>query len=121
MDQIWGWDEDEQILHHKRRFRAQDFRIIELNGEGVGVIAIDTNSVCMKVNQIFILPQYQRKGIGSECMNRIIKEANQRHVPVCLRVIKKNKPAQAFFRRLGFVQVDETDLHNILERALSPT
>ena len=117
VDQAWGWDEAEQRRLHEQRFAAQDFRIINVNGVDVGILSVVTEPDCLKLNQLFLLPEHQGKGIGRACMLRIMDEARQRHVPVRLRVLKVNPRAQAFYQRLGFTPTSETDTHILMECA----
>lgn len=115
VDQVWGWDEAEQRRLHEQRFAAQDFRIINVDGVDVGVMAVVAEPDCVKLNQLFILPEHQNKGVGRECMLRIMAEARQRGVPVRLRVLKVNPRAQTFYQRLEFAPTGETDTHILME------
>lgn len=114
-EKVEEWDEDEQRRFHEQRFGAQDFRIINQAGTDVGIMALVKAPDCVKVNQLFLLPEYQGKDIGRRCMLRIMKEARQLGLPVRLRVMKVNPRALAFFRRLGFMRIDETDTHDLME------
>jgi GNAT superfamily N-acetyltransferase len=112
-----GWDEVEQRRLHDRRFGAQDFRLINLAGRDVGVMAIVAAPDCVKVNQLFLLPEYQGQGIGRRCMLLIIEEARRLGLPVRLRVTKVNPRALAFYQGRGFMRTGETDTHILLQRA----
>lgn len=116
VEKVWGWDEDEQRHLHERRFTAQDFRVIKLAGTDIGIMAVVVAPDCVKVNQLFVLPEHQGKGIGRECMLLIMQEARRLGLPVRLRVLKVNSRAQAFFQRLGFTRTAETATYHILER-----
>lgn len=117
VEKVWGWDEEEQRQLHERRFASQDFRMIQLGGIQVGIMAVVLCPDCLKLNQLFLLPEYQGKGIGTECMMRIIEEAHGLDLPVRLRVLKVNGRALAFYQRLGFTSIGETDTHVLMERA----
>jgi GNAT superfamily N-acetyltransferase len=116
VDKAGGWDEDEEHRLHQRRFGAQDFRIISFAGVDIGVLALVTVPDCVKMNQIFLLPEHQGQGIGGECMMRVLEEARGLGVPVRLRVLKVNPRALAFYQRLGFTRTGETDMHDLLEK-----
>ena len=117
VEKVWGWDEDEQRQLHEQRFGAQDFRVINLAGTDVGIMAVVVAPDCVKVNQLFILPEHQGKGIGRKCMLLIMEEVRQLRLPIRLRVLKVNPRAQAFYQRLGFVRTGETGTHVLMERA----
>ena len=70
---------------------------------------------CVKVNQLFLLPEHQGKDIGRRCMLLIMEEARELDLPLRLRVMKVNPRALAFYRRLGFVRTGETDTHDLME------
>jgi len=110
-----GWDEEQQQQFHERRFKAQDFRVINLKGADVGIMAVVVTPECLKVNQLFLLPEYQNMGIGRECMSLVLDEAHQLGKPVHLQVLKVNLRAQAFFRKLGFEAIDESDTHIVMQ------
>ena len=116
VEKVWGWDEDEQRRLHEQRFASQDFRVINIAGADVGIMAVVVEPNCLKVNQLFLLPEHQAKGVGRECMSRIIDEGRRLGLPVRLRVLKVNPRAAAFYQRLGFVCTGETATHVLMER-----
>jgi len=63
-------------------------RIVNVAGTDVGIMAIVVAADCVKVNQLFILPEHQGKGIGRTCMRIVMEEAEQLDLPVRLRVLK---------------------------------
>ena len=121
VEKLWGWDEAEQLQLHQQRFGTQDFRIVNVSGMDVGVMALVVEANGLKVNQLFILPEHQGKGIGQMCMLLIMKEAQQLALPVGLQVLKVNSRALAFYQRLGFVYIGETETHILLEAKNLPT
>ena len=117
MEKVWGWDEDEQRQLHEQRFGAQDFRVINVAGTDVGIMAVVVAPDCVKLNQLSLLPEHQGKGIGRECMLLIMEEACRLGLPVRLRVLKVNPRALAFYQRVGFLRTGETETHVLMERA----
>ena len=116
VEKVWGWEEGEQRKLHERRFGSQDFRVINQAGTDVGIMAVVVGPDCLKVNQIFLLPEHQGKGIGRRCVSLVVEEARRLGLPVRLRVLKVNVRARAFFQRLGFVRIGETDTYVLMER-----
>jgi GNAT superfamily N-acetyltransferase len=110
------WNEDEQRQLHQRRFAAHDFRVIQLSGIDVGIIAMSRQSDCIKFHQMFILQEYQGKGIGDAVMRLIIKDATAFKLPIRLQVLKVNNRAFAFYQRMGFKPTGENDTHNLMEK-----
>ena len=116
VEQVWGWDEKEQQELHEQRFRSQDFRVINLAGKDIGIIAMVVEPDCLRLNQLFLFPEHQGKGIGRECILMIMEEAKRLGLPVRLRVLKVNPRALAFFQKLGFTHTGETDTHDLMEK-----
>jgi len=116
-----GWREAEELQLHERRFNPREYRIISLSGVDVGVIAAHIEPDHMKLNQLFILPEYQSKGIGYACMRLVFEEARHLGLPIRLRVLKVNPRALAFYLRIGFSAAGETDTHFLLSWHALPT
>jgi len=116
VEKTFGWDEDEQRQFHNQRFSSQDFSIISLGKNDIGIMAVDIRPDCVKLNQIFVAPDFQGLGIGKVCMLQVIEDARQLELPVRLRVLKVNPRAQIFYARLGFICDGETDTHVLMER-----
>ena len=110
------WNEEEQRKLHQRRFAEHDFRIIHLSGVDVGILAMSRQPDRIKFNQMFILPEYQSKGIGGACMTLVISEAAVSELPIQLRVLKVNPRALAFYQRFGFKSIGEDVDHILMER-----
>ena len=116
VEQIWGWEDTYQRDLHNRRFDSQDIRIVQFDGTDVGFLSTRNTPDTFKVDQLYILPEYQGKGIGAACMKRIIEDAKREQKPVTLQVLKINTRATAFYQRLGFTIVDENATHFQMKR-----
>lgn len=116
VEQIWGWDDTYQKELHNRRFASQDLRIIQFNGTDVGFLSTSSTTDTLNVDQVYILPEYQGKGIGSACLRGIIDDASLEQKPVTLQVLKINTRATAFYQRLEFAIVDENSTHFQMKR-----
>lgn len=116
VEQVWGWDDNYQRERHNREFASDDFRIVQFRGTDVGFFIISSTSDTLKVNQIFILPEYQGRGIGSACMTRIIDDANLEQRSVVLQVLKVNTRGIALYQRLGFTIVGEDSIYFQMEK-----
>jgi ribosomal protein S18 acetylase RimI-like enzyme len=117
VDQVWGWDETEQRRLHEERFASQNTTVIRWSGTELGIMVTVREQDCIKLNQLFILPDYQGQGIGVSCVEHVVSEASASGLSVRLRVLKVNSRALAFFRRLGFEKVGKSDTHTLLELA----
>ena len=114
-EQVWGWHGIDQRELHDLRFASQDVRIIRFQKTDVGYFATSSTADAVRVHQIHILPEYQRKGLGTACMRVIVRDANAQDKAVRLQVLKINTRAIVFYRRLGFKIVDEDAIHLQME------
>ncbi|MFW9904168.1 MAG: GNAT family N-acetyltransferase [Candidatus Thorarchaeota archaeon] len=110
--QIWGWDEKDQRIYHKKRFEPDKYRIIQQNGEDIGCISIEEQPNKIILNIIEISPEYQNKGIGSKLIRDLIKKGSQENKTIELQVFKVNQRAFKLYRTLGFKVVAETETHH---------
>jgi ribosomal protein S18 acetylase RimI-like enzyme len=105
---LWGaWrprPPDEQML--------DGCRIIE-GGESVGCVTTIARPDHVWVDQLYISPRFQRKGIGSTVLRMILSEAAAMGVPVRLSVIATN-PAIDFYLSHGFRIHEETSERRIM-------
>ena len=115
VDKVWGWNGADQRELHELRLASQDVRIIQYKGIDVGYFSTSSTVDSVRVYQIFILPEYQRKGLGTACMRVIVADAKAQERSVRLQVLKINTRAIAFYERLGFNIVDEDDTHVQME------
>ena len=106
-----GWNEREQHVLHHTRFANNDYRIIVHDGSDVGIAALELTPTSLKLNQIFLLEEFQDMGIGEMCMKVIEEEARTLGLPVELKVRKMNTSASDFYERLGFSKIGETEHH----------
>ena len=116
VEEVWGWDNNYQRERHNKEFASHDLYIIQFRGTDVGFLIMSRTSDTLKVNQIFILPEYQGKGIGSACLTRIVADANLEQKSVTLKVLKVNTRGIAFYQRLGFTIVNENSIYFQMER-----
>jgi ribosomal protein S18 acetylase RimI-like enzyme len=114
---IWGWDEGAQREMFERRFSPSGHQIIVVDGMDAGLLQLVDEGSNLVVGKIELLLEFQRKGVGTVLMKRILGEAQVRRVPVRLQVLRTNTPARRFYERLGFSVSGETDTHFQMERS----
>ncbi len=116
IDQVWDWDHIRQRKMHDARFTSQDVRIIRFQSKYIGYFSTSATADSVRIHQMFVLPEYQGKGLGSACMNRIVADARAQKKAVTLQVLKINTRGIAFYRRLGFSIFNEDSTHVQMER-----
>jgi ribosomal protein S18 acetylase RimI-like enzyme len=104
----WGrWDEARVQSESHTNSRSPNAQIIEVDNIGIGVFRVARYPTHIELEQIYLLPEYQRMGIGTVLINRLITEAKESIVPVRLRVLVVN-PAKKLYECLGFVVTETT-------------
>jgi ribosomal protein S18 acetylase RimI-like enzyme len=83
--------------------------VIECDRQSVGRLRVVRTADQLFIGGIQLLPDYQRRGIGTSLVTTLIQEGLSRGVPVALEVEKDNPDAERLYRRLGFERYGETD------------
>jgi len=116
----WGWDDAFQRDYHERYYNPANTRIITNEGVDVGYYEFAWNEGALYIHDVYILPEYQGHGIGTVVMHMVLQNAAIRNAPVRLGVLKVNPRAKAFYERLGFVAISETEKHMLMEALPTP-
>lgn len=80
----------------------QQVWIAESENEIVGIAAVSGDML----EQLYILPGHQGRGIGSALLTWAISSSDS---PLRLRVFQRNEPARAFYERRGFAVIEYSD------------
>jgi GNAT superfamily N-acetyltransferase len=75
--------------------------IIEFGGEDIGVLSVERQPDQIRLDQLFILPSHQNRGIGTSILRDLAREARLAGKPVKLRLLLVN-PARRLYEREGF-------------------
>jgi [ribosomal protein S5]-alanine N-acetyltransferase len=113
----WGWDQAVQHEMFEQQFTPVGHQVIVHDGTDIGLLQLVDQGTHLVVGKIELLPGFQRRGIGSTLIGRILDQARARNVPVRLQVLRANGPARRLYERLGFVVTGETETHLRMEAA----
>jgi ribosomal protein S18 acetylase RimI-like enzyme len=97
-----------QTANLRERWNVSEIRIITCDEADIGGIQSSIQDDALYLEQIFIDAAFQRRGIGTEIIYRLIARAEQAGRPVTLGVVKTN-PARHLYERLGFCIISEDD------------
>lgn len=64
----------------------------------------DPHRKLTKLHKLYILPQYQKKGLGRNVMNFLIDQTEKRKQKGLILNVNKHNPAMIFYRKMGFVK-----------------
>jgi ribosomal protein S18 acetylase RimI-like enzyme len=108
-------DRAAQAAGFQQQWDLTQVRIIVLGGSDVGWLQTTRQDDELFVAQMFVDRLFQRKGIGTEVMKRLIGEAARVNQTMRLNVVKIN-PAVRLYQRLGFQVIREDDRKFYLKR-----
>ena len=94
-------------------------KIIEVDNRSVGYFWFEQHPEKKEIfiNSIQIDEQFQRKGLGTEVLNGLHKEARNRNLEFVRAVVQKNNVhARKFFEKNKFESVEETESGMLVER-----
>jgi ribosomal protein S18 acetylase RimI-like enzyme len=112
----WGtWNEERVQRESYEDSRSPNAQVIQVGGISAGVFVVERCSTHIQLEQIYLLPEYQRMGIGTALLNTLISEAAQSRISVHLRVMAVN-PAKNFYERLGFIITEATPDFFLMEK-----
>jgi GNAT superfamily N-acetyltransferase len=108
IERLFGWDQARQEAAFAGWFHSDEVDIIVANGIDVGWIQRREDRGAIFLGSIYVVPEMQRKGIGTRVIQSLLDLGRQRSQPVALAVMKIN-PAIALYKRLGFRITDEDE------------
>ena len=108
------WDEDWQAAYYRKHFNPALLKIIQSGGIDVGVLYVQERAEELFVVNLEILPEYQRRGIGTAVIRQLTARAQSQSKQVALQVLKTNISARSLYQRLGFGVTGENDTHYIM-------
>lgn len=118
VDEIWGWNDNDQIERLKKDIAQNQHynrKIIEIYNQPIGIyISFNTENGDFFIAEISLLKKYQNKGIGTSILKKQIEENKIRGIRTILQVFKNN-PAKELYERLGFKIYNETETHYQME------
>jgi len=116
IERTWGqFDADETRRRVLGNIEARRCSIIRWKNEDIGVFTIAREPTEIKLEQIFILPPFQRKGLGTYLIRAVAAEAQAADKPLTLRVLAVN-PARQLYEREGFAVTETTPERIFMER-----
>ncbi|MEO8000178.1 MAG: GNAT family N-acetyltransferase [Gemmatimonadaceae bacterium] len=114
VEQVWGWNDDFQ-----RRFHASDWTshrpdIITCDAEAIGTLEVVRHSDHLYVGAFYLLPAWQRRGVGSRLLQDVVERGFRERLPIRLQFLKIN-PVRSLYERHGFRITGETLTHFLAE------
>lgn len=100
--------EQEQL---KKDYPGAEFNIVLLEGEPVGRLYVHRGKEEFRGLAITLLPEFRNRGIGSELINGMLREASKAGKPVRIHVAWYNYAARALYERTGFRVAEDREVY----------
>jgi ribosomal protein S18 acetylase RimI-like enzyme len=113
--QTWGWDEAFQREFHVKDYEPDATQIIVYKGQDVGWLLISESDSEFYLQEIYLQPEHQSRGIGSHLIRLLLEYAERKGKPVKLQVLRVNPRARRLYELLGFRLIGETDKHYLMQ------
>lgn len=120
-----GWDDGaiEQFLTMQWRAQTGDYvsrfpgsrhDIIRRGDHDIGRLWVDRPGDRIHLLDLAVLPEHRRRGVGTEVLCSLQREAVACEKPLVHSVLRDNRDALRLYRRLGFVVVNDEALHHLM-------
>jgi ribosomal protein S18 acetylase RimI-like enzyme len=106
-----GWNEANERKQFREQLQLCHTCVIEYGGAPAGFFMKFERGQYVELHTLCIVPEHQRRGIGSAVMDQILDDAKQKGQQVRLSVLKPNIAARRLYERLGFRVTEETPFH----------
>lgn len=124
--QLTGWDEafketfiDQQFTaqhqYYREAYHDASFQVILLDGKEAGRLYVWESDRQIRIVDIALLPEFRNQGIGSTILRELIAKSETSGKTLCIHVEIYN-PALNLYKRLGFIQKDQTGVYFYMER-----
>jgi GNAT superfamily N-acetyltransferase len=107
--QFGSWDREMQDRFFQQGWTRAPHQIVLLHGRSIGVISVENLDDHIFIHEIQILPEFQKKGIGSRILGDQLAKARQVGKLVKLKVLRGNE-ARRLYERYGFVCCEESEI-----------
>lgn len=110
------WQLEMQRRDYEARFPEADYRLILFEGVPVGRLWVARTPEQIRLLDIAILPEFQKRKIGTYLLVNLIRESEATATPLRHMIFKLNTEARRFYERLGFRLVEDDRMYLLMER-----
>jgi len=115
--EVWGtWDEARWADFFRGHFDPTRYQVVVVDGEDAGALSVERREGEIYLDTVEVAPHYQGRGLGTALIQSVLEDARSRGLPVTLQVNRANR-SRRLYERLGFVEIDRTDTHDLMRWA----
>jgi ribosomal protein S18 acetylase RimI-like enzyme len=109
------WQFDMQRREYDARFPEARYQLIIVDGKPAGRIWVGEDDEQIRLLDIALLPQFQKRGVGTILLRDLMKEAKSAGKFLRHMVFVLNNNAHRFYERLGFTVIDDVGAYKHME------
>lgn len=110
------WEDEAQRRYFEESFASLPHEVVSIGNIDAGIWSVSREPERIVLRKVYLLPEFQRRGIGSALIRRLIHESVVSRLPIELRYLKVN-PVASLYGRLGFQQFKEEAPYVYVRRA----
>jgi len=114
--QFGVWDEAHQKQKFSEPTSIADHEIFEINEVPIGCAFVIERPDHLVLARLWLLPEFQSRGIGASFIKGLIRHADSLDLPVEISVLRSNR-ARLFYERFGFEVIGEEETTFNMRRA----
>jgi GNAT superfamily N-acetyltransferase len=115
LERIGHFDPARARSRFRKRFVPAEMRLVRVDGELAGCIALGRRDDAFEIEHFFIYPDRQKSGLGSAVLAAILAETDAAGLPVRLGVLKQSDAAR-LYERHGFRRTHSEEWDDYFER-----
>lgn len=108
LTRVGRFDPDRARERFESGFNPEYTRFINFGGLRVGFIVVKPGPGGLKLDHLYIEPDYQGRGIGGKVLQTIFSTADQLGLPISVTALR-DSDSNNFYKRHGFKYQDETE------------
>jgi ribosomal protein S18 acetylase RimI-like enzyme len=108
---LGAWDEADTRSRFASYFDTRQIKVVQVDGEDIGWVQVSETDSDVNLDQIHLMPAFQRHGIGSSIILDIMRATEAKRKPLLLSIVRGNKAIE-LYKRLGF-KLDSSDATKI--------
>lgn len=109
------WQFDLQRREYDERFPEARYDVILIDDQPAGRIWKGEDEKQVRLLDIALLPEFQKRGAGTLLLKQLIEEARNAGKPLRHMVFVLNNDAHRFYERLGFVVIEDLGAYKHME------
>jgi ribosomal protein S18 acetylase RimI-like enzyme len=118
LERVGRFDPERAKVRLRNSFFPEHTRFIILGTVRAGFYALRPSDDGWHLDHLYVLPQFQGRGIGTTVMKEIFRDADSQRVSIFVGALKESA-SNRFYLRLGFSKTGENELDIYYRRVAS--